>query len=330
MLRIIMIVVVAVIALILIVMIFLPKNYHVERSIGIKAPINIVFDNIHNFHKWEKWDPWMKIDTTQKRTYKGTGIGVGSAYTWVSENEQVGKGTMTIMESIPPTEIKILIEFEHQRQSNSQFHFEEKDGLTKLVWSISGEVGFFWRWFALMMDGAVGPLFEKGLSNLKNLCEKMPPPKVIMEVVDIKPIHIIYIADSMPVSDMNGISESFARCYGELGKFLNDNSINITAPHIAVTMGYDKMYSYQAAIPVPEGDYKPSGRIKYRIIPGGKFVKAVHIGPYEESMSVYEAITKYIKNNNLQINGKTWEEYINDPSSVKPEELITNIYFPVK
>ena len=38
----------------------------------------------------------------------------------------------------------------------------------------------------------------------------------------------------------------------------------------------------------------------------------------------------HIKKNGYEINGDSWEEYIDDPTKVPSEEVRTNIYFPVK
>ena len=57
---------------------------------------------------------------------------------------------------------------------------------------------------------------------------------------------------------------------------------------------------------------------------------AVHIGPYQGITNAYISIEKYIKDKGLQINGKSFEEYINDPGNTPPEKLQTNVYYPVK
>jgi len=51
----------------------------------------------------------------------------------------------------------------------------EADGpKTRVVWEMSGETGMpvVGGYFALMMDGMVGPLFEEGLSMLRQSVEK--------------------------------------------------------------------------------------------------------------------------------------------------------------
>ncbi len=80
---------------------------------------------------------------------------------------------------------------------------------------------------------------------------------------------------------------------------------------------------------LPEGT-ELTGRIKSGITYAGKVIKGVHIGSYTESPTSYQAMEKYIKDNGLEQNGRSWEEYVDDPTAVEEAELRTFIYFPIK
>ena len=80
---------------------------------------------------------------------------------------------------------------------------------------------------------------------------------------------------------------------------------------------------------IPEG-LELSGRIEKGETYTGKVVKTVHVGPYTGLKSTYDALIAYMDANGYEVNGFSWEEYIDDPTKVEEKDLRTNIYFPVK
>ncbi len=74
---------------------------------------------------------------------------------------------------------------------------------------------------------------------------------------------------------------------------------------------------------------KTEGEIAYYDLPGGRFAKAVHHGPYEDMPPVYERLFAWIADRGLAITGPIREVYLNDPREVAPEEILTEILAPV-
>ena len=54
------------------------------------------------------------------------------------------------------------------------------------------------------------------------------------------------------------------------------------------------------------------------------------MGPYEEMKPTYDALTEWVQNNGYEPTGVTIEYYYNDPHEVAPEEIMTEIQFPLK
>ncbi|MCF6307497.1 MAG: hypothetical protein L3J09_06035 [Flavobacteriaceae bacterium] len=66
-------------------------------------------------------------------------------------------------------------------------------------------------------------------------------------------------------------------------------------------------------------------------ISSGSIFTLTKLGNYGDGD--YEAhtnIVNFIKNNNLEQGELVWELYTNDPTTVKPEEIQTDIYYQVK
>lgn len=85
----------------------------------------------------------------------------------------------------------------------------------------------------------------------------------------------------------------------------------------------------EVAWPV-SGPVTETEEIRSYDLPGGTMVHAVHTGPYETCEPTYHRIFAWIAENGLCISGPVREVYTNDPRMVRPEELITEIFIPVR
>ncbi len=161
------------VCVLLVISLFLPSKVHVERTLAMNAPPEKVFDQINTLKNWEKWSPWHKLDPNMKLEYAGPPSGMGAKYSWESKQRNVGNGSLTITESVPHTSIQSAMEFQGQGQATGTFKLEKIPEATQVTWSMEMDVGKnpIGRFFGLMMDKMVGPDFERGLNNLKSLCE---------------------------------------------------------------------------------------------------------------------------------------------------------------
>ncbi|HVW01541.1 MAG TPA: SRPBCC family protein [Planctomycetaceae bacterium] len=167
-------------AFVLLVAVFLgivamqPADYRVERTAVIDAPANVVFDEVNDFHNWDAWSPWAKLDPHAKNEFSGEPKGKGAKFSW-SGNEQVGEGTMTILESNPHELVRIELHFERpfQDTNTAQFAFQPQDGKTAVTWSMFGHKNFIGKAVCMFMDmdKMLGGEFEKGLSQMKAVSE---------------------------------------------------------------------------------------------------------------------------------------------------------------
>ncbi|MBD3412843.1 MAG: hypothetical protein GF421_00230 [Candidatus Aminicenantes bacterium] len=61
-----------------------------------------------------------------------------------------------------------------------------------------------------------------------------------------------------------------------------------------------------------------------------KVVKAMHIGPYEETANLYPEIFKFMEEQGLTQAGPIMERFLDNPEEVAPEELQTEVWIPVQ
>jgi effector-binding domain-containing protein len=65
-------------------------------------------------------------------------------------------------------------------------------------------------------------------------------------------------------------------------------------------------------------------------MPAGRYATCVWTGPYDQSAPAYEALTQYISEQGCEPTGLVYEFYLNDPGEVPPDQLQTEIVFPLK
>ena len=169
--------IVVVVAIFCAVVAMQPEDFKITRTATINASSDKVFEQVNDFHKWEAWSPWAKIDPAMKTTYSGSATGVGSAYSWVGNND-VGEGKMAITASHPTEHIAIDLEFIKPFAANNktEFMFKPEGDKTNVTWSMTGKNNFMMKGFGLLMnmDKLVGGDFEKGLAQMKTVVESTP------------------------------------------------------------------------------------------------------------------------------------------------------------
>ena len=72
-----------------------------------------------------------------------------------------------------------------------------------------------------------------------------------------------------------------------------------------------------------------AGEVLAGEIPGGKAAGCLHVGPYDQLPATYTALMQWMEANGYRPRGVAYESYLNDPHTTLPEELQTDIEFPL-
>jgi len=156
-----------------------PDTYHVERSTRIDAPPTAVFGVVSDFRGFSEWSPWAKRDPSMRTTISDPSTGVGATYAW-DGNKEVGRGRMTVTETLAPSRVRQRLEFLEPFASTAETSFDIKPASANgavVTWSMDGHNNFVGKAFSLVMDmdKMVGKDFDDGLSNLKRVVEAKAP-----------------------------------------------------------------------------------------------------------------------------------------------------------
>jgi hypothetical protein len=156
--------------------------YHVERKLEIGAPVELVFSVLNDLQRFTGvlvlfGSPWETSDPNVRKAIEGPAVGVGQSYAW-SDNKEVGKGKMTIKESVPGQKVVIKLEFVKPMASTSLCTFTLASTPTgsTVTWSMDGDHNFIGKAMGVFMDNMLGADIEKGLARLKAVAEGKQQP----------------------------------------------------------------------------------------------------------------------------------------------------------
>ncbi len=333
------------IVLLVAVSFFLPAQTHVERSIVVDADQERVFDTVNNIRTFNEWSPWADLDPETRFSYSGPDSGVGAKMAWQSDKQEVGSGSMEITDTEPHRRVDMELDFGSQGTAESFLFLERVDGGTRVTWGFDTEHGYdpLARYFGLMMDRFIGPPYEQGLADLKQLVESAPEPEADepgedrnipdIEVMEVEPMQILFATGSSS-QEPETIGPALAEAYGKVMTVIAEQGLEQQgAPLSIATRWEDNVYEFKAAIPIramEEISVASDSEVQMGTTYTGRVVRAVHTGSYEQLTDTYEAIEEFIEARNLSVNGHSWEHYVSDPGNTAEADRVTHIYYPVK
>ncbi|MBI3502531.1 MAG: SRPBCC family protein [Bacteroidetes bacterium] len=322
-----------------------PRHVHVERSMTIKAPVEIVHAQINNLKNWNNWSPWYKMDTAMKMEYNTIAEGAGASFKWESKNKNVGSGDLTITSSTKDS-IVTAMNFMENGTATGKFVFTKadspKDSLrsgTKVTWTMESDMGMnpIGRIFGLFMDKMVGKDFEKGLAGIKDVAEATPTgPKKYRgyEVVEMDSPEIIFIGKKDSIS-RNKISEFYQKNLPAVFEAVKKEKLQPAIPFPSgLFFKWDTVnkITVMAAVMAVKGDSKTKVKgFETFVVPAGKTLNIKYFGGYNGIGPAHEAMDDYINEKGFIKRTPVREEYVTDPMTEKDStKWLTNVIYPVK
>jgi len=148
-----------------------------------------------------------------------------------------------------------------------------------------------------------------------------------IELIERKKQNVLSVKTRAAVQDLPKI---IGESYGKIMSYLTELG---EYPSDAPFVGYFNMdmndLDLEIGFPVAK-NLDGKNEIISSEIPEGKYVTCRHIGSYENFEKTYTAIMAWMSANNYEMSGKSYEVYLNDPSTVSPDELLTDIFILIK
>jgi effector-binding domain-containing protein len=304
-------------ALFLILLFAAPSHLHVERSVQVNAPLNVVWEHLVKFENFNKWSTWRQADTAAVYTISGTDGTEGASTSW--DGKKIGKGKLEHISLTPYKTIKQKIYFYTpvHMEADVFFELEDTDGKTKVTWGFDGDYDRPQNILGMFMKGALEKDFQQGLDNMKNAVEKHQPATA---------------NSKWPVKETDFPTTTFAMLRKEvrikdIDKFITTNLPAVyeavMAAKLAPGTPTGLIFSWDentgktdmaAAIPVP-ADSKAGAGYQLYTLPASKGVYVDFYGPYEKTYEAHAAIDTFLKAANRKQKWPVLEQYITDPAS---------------
>ena len=308
----------------------MPK-YSVARSIHIDSDPNSVFDKVSDFSTWTTWSPWLCAEPDAKVTVSENSNSVGSSYAW--EGEITGSGELEHLRLEPGRFIEDEIRFLKPWKSISKvgFQFEPAQNGTKVTWTMDGSLPWFMFWMLPMMEPFIGMDYDRGLAMMKEWIEtgKIRSETQNKGVVKVGPLRM---AGVHRTCEFKKIPENMAVDYEKCTALFEKNGLPTDKGMMAVyhrfnikkqIMEYTCGYMVDGPVDLPELNEWEIGT--------AQALRVDHIGSYDHLGNGWSAANQIVRYKKLkQSKAGTFEIYRNTPADTPPEELVTEIYLPLK
>ncbi|TXT59910.1 MAG: Transcriptional regulator [Promethearchaeota archaeon] len=132
------------------------------------------------------------------------------------------------------------------------------------------------------------------------------------------------------ITSVGELPEVIGKVYGDIITYLAELGEDPAGMPFVIYYNLD-MANLDIEIGFPVSKKFPDkGIIKSSELPSGKTASGMHHGPYEEMKSTYDALTEWVENEGYEATGIAIEYYYNNPEEVSPEDVLTEIQFPLK
>lgn len=298
---------------------FAKTEYHIERSMEINAPRDVVYEQVRFFKNFPKWSPWQSLDPKMSTSITGTDGEVGAVYTW-SGNDEVGSGKQTI-KALSPDQMDIEVVFSKPWESVSPsfIKMEDKGTKTRATWGFDMHIGFPWNAFAMFtnLDTGVGKDYERGLANLKRICEEIAHKKYKgYEIIETE-IPVKYYVGARKVVPFAEIPGFFMTTFPVAMSAVQEQGLPQAGAPSGLFWNYDEAAgTTDMAAAVPTSVEKKMGNgVGVFTVGGGRALVIDYYGVYDSTGKAHYAMDDYMTEKKLRSIPPVIEEYVTDPGS---------------
>ena len=157
----------------------------------------------------------------------------------------------------------------------------------------------------------------------------LQPGDAFGEEVTLPERTIVYLKGH---SNWDAAFDTLVDAFKSLNEYLDKQGIKPNGAAMTIyTQTDDSGFQFEAAMPIAAApENPPKGDIAIGQAPSGKALKFVHRGSYDAMDSTYEAITNYLDDKHLDAKDLFIEEYASDPVKANADNLVVNVFVPVK
>jgi AraC family transcriptional regulator len=144
----------------------------------------------------------------------------------------------------------------------------------------------------------------------------------------LAPLHVAYVRHVGPYQESCKAWKTLSAWAGPRG-LLDGRAMCLGIGHDDPMVTEPSRIRYDACVVVPEGSVAGDG-IGIQVVPGGEHAVAIHRGPYERLSEVYGALRRWVADQGRKPGpNPPYEIYRNDARTTPPDELVTEVCFPI-
>jgi len=151
-----------------------------------------------------------------------------------------------------------------------------------------------------------------------------------ISVSPVPPMRVAFVRHIGPYSGCAAAWDKLCTFMGKEGLLGGDTQF-IGLSHDDPEVTPPEKIRYDACVTV-DNDFQAQGEIGVQVIPGGDYAVTTHFGPYQKLNETYARMMgQWLPRSGRELtNSPCFEVYLNDPNSTDPEDLITDVYVPLK
>lgn len=306
--------------------------YHVERSIVINKPLETVQKSLRDYKQWPRWSPWLIMEPDAALTYSDRQGQVGANYGW--SGVLIGAGSMELTE-VHSSALKMHLNFVKPFKSEADVGFllEELENGTKVTWSMDGHLPFFMFWMTGKMKTFIGMDYERGLNMLKEYLETGKVASFV-HIEGVMPLEEQMYIGIPRTCSIKELGEVMKQDFESLYHFMQDNGIPTQSVPFTIYSTFDIFKgntSYIACIAVEE-ELEIESRWVRGTLNKQDTLKTVHKGSYLHLGNAWMTAMSFVRMKKIKTlrSPVGYEFYLNDPQETASEDLVTEIYMPLK
>lgn len=307
----------------------MPK-LHLSKSTIINAPVEQVYERISNLSHWSAWSPWLITEPEATVTVADD----HKSYSW--EGKRVGSGNMKVTSEQTNQSVDYDLTFLTPWKSHADVRFEvkPKDGSTEVTWFMDSSLPFFMFWMKKMMIALIGMDYERGLALLKDYVEDGKVHSQLEFKGEGNYPGCTYIALKRETT-VAAVGTDMEADFSKLWEAVGDQKELIAGEAFSIYHKWDLVkgkVSYTSGIPVSRIPESLAPDMITGELPQMKTYTLRHIGPYLHLGNAWTTIQMMLRGKEFKAvkGAHPFETYVNSPSEVPQNELITDIHFAVR
>lgn len=306
----------------------MPK-FTLSRSESVSESVGEVFACVRDFRTWPSWSPWLVAEPKAEVVYAPD----GNAYSW--DGAIVGSGEIVLSSENPPDTLQYRLTLlkPWKSQSSVSFRFEPTEVGTRVTWTMDGYVPFFLYWMKKMMVAYIGMDYKRGLTMLKDICEKGSIGSELRFRGGEAFAGFKYLGIRNAAS-LDGMGDAMMSDIEKLRSWFESSGTQSCGKPFSIYHKFDMVKGhaeYTIGFPIQgELQHPPSGFVVDEM-PSHSAYAVGHLGPYRHLGNAWTAGMMRARNKVFKQSRKIhpFEVYENDPTETPEEELETSIYFPM-